>query len=70
MITVRTELTQWSTIKLGSVEASSWKQMEAEFGGFQGVTTPYFSSTFRILGCAHPSHQPKGFQGVPTPYFL
>ena len=28
MITERTELTQWSTIKLGSVHASSLKQME------------------------------------------
>ena len=28
MITERTELTQWSTIKLGSVQASALKQME------------------------------------------
>ena len=28
MITERTELTQWPTIKLGSVHASSLKQME------------------------------------------
>ena len=27
MITARTELTQWSTIKLGSVQASPSKQM-------------------------------------------
>ena len=28
MITERTELTQWPTIKLGSVQASALKQME------------------------------------------
>ena len=50
MITERTELTQWSTIKLGSVEASSSKKMEvhSRLAIFSSMQNPRRASLINV----------------------
>ena len=50
MITARTELTQWSTIKLGSVEASSSKKMEvhSRLAIFSFMQSPLRARMFNV----------------------